>query len=89
MNLIYISVPPKFIDRGENEVMAREGTNITLSCKVKGYPLPTVTWEREGGKELSEANGHRTLGLYMLINYWTSKWNIKCKIFYEIFYSDF
>lgn len=84
MNLIYISVPPKFIDRGENEVMAREGTNITLSCKVKGYPLPTVTWEREGGKELSEANGHRTLGLYMLINYWTSK----CE-FYEIFCSDF
>lgn len=43
--------------------MAREGTNITLSCKVKGYPLPTVTWEREGGKELSEIKGHRAHGL--------------------------
>ncbi|GFY43233.1 triple functional domain protein [Trichonephila inaurata madagascariensis] len=37
--------------------MAREGTNITLSCKVKGYPLPTVTWEREGGQEISESKG--------------------------------
>ncbi|XP_035208287.1 lachesin-like [Stegodyphus dumicola] len=55
-------LPPKFIDRGENEVMAREGTNITLSCKVKGYPLPTVTWEREGGKKLSETKGHRPQG---------------------------
>ncbi|KAF8764737.1 Lachesin like protein [Argiope bruennichi] len=57
-----VLVPPKFVDRGENEVMAREGTNITLSCKVKGYPPPTVTWEREGGQEISENIGRSTQG---------------------------
>ncbi|GFQ77969.1 hypothetical protein TNCT_648381 [Trichonephila clavata] len=41
---------------------AREGTNITLSCKVKGYPLPTVTWEREGGQEISESKGRTSQG---------------------------
>ncbi|KAG8192567.1 hypothetical protein JTE90_015202 [Oedothorax gibbosus] len=62
--LIYLEVlvPPKFVDRGENEVMVREGTNITLSCKVRGHPTPTVTWEREGGQAISESKGHRQLG---------------------------
>ncbi|GIX94068.1 lachesin [Caerostris darwini] len=42
--------------------MAREGTNITLSCKVKGYPLPTVTWEREGGQDITEEKGRMSQG---------------------------
>ncbi|GIY26001.1 hypothetical protein CEXT_717731 [Caerostris extrusa] len=62
MKIIVLKVPPKFVDRGENEVMAREGTNITLSCKVKGYPLPTVTWEREGGQDITEEKGRMSQG---------------------------
>ncbi|XP_071034576.1 lachesin isoform X2 [Parasteatoda tepidariorum] len=57
-----VLVPPKFVERGESEVMAREGTNITLSCKVKGHPPPTVTWEREGGQEISDSKGQIAQG---------------------------
>jgi hypothetical protein len=31
----------------------REGTNVTLMCKAKGFPEPYVMWRREDGDEMS------------------------------------
>lgn len=34
-------------------MVVREGTNVTLSCKAKGFPEPYVMWRREDGNEMS------------------------------------
>ncbi|GFY52339.1 ig-like domain-containing protein [Trichonephila inaurata madagascariensis] len=48
-----VVVPPSFLDsETSSEVLAREGTNITLSCRVRGHPTPTITWRREDGQTL-------------------------------------
>ncbi|XP_035206950.1 protein CEPU-1-like, partial [Stegodyphus dumicola] len=48
-----VVVPPSFIDsETSSEVLAREGTNVTLSCRVRGHPAPTITWRREDGQAL-------------------------------------
>lgn len=38
-----------------NDMVVREGTNVTLICKAKGYPEPYVMWRREDGDEMSIA----------------------------------
>lgn len=44
-NISHIIVPAK-IDRAlsSEDIMAREGSNISLICNATGYPDPTVTW---------------------------------------------
>lgn len=36
-----------------NDLVVREGTNVTLTCKAKGFPEPYVMWRREDGNEMS------------------------------------
>ena len=46
-------VPPTFIDsETSSEVLAREGSNVTLSCRVRGHPAPSISWRREDGQIL-------------------------------------
>ncbi|KAF8764733.1 Lachesin like protein [Argiope bruennichi] len=54
-----VVVPPQFnqTDRS-TEVLAREGTNVTLSCAVTGHPQPTVTWQREDGQAFTAGPAH-------------------------------
>lgn len=33
-------------------MVVREGSNVTLQCKAKGYPEPYVMWRREDGTEM-------------------------------------
>ncbi|XP_065085841.1 lachesin-like [Ochlerotatus camptorhynchus] len=33
-------------------MVVREGTNVTLTCKAKGFPEPYVMWRREDGDEM-------------------------------------
>jgi Immunoglobulin domain len=42
-------------------MVVREGTNVTLTCKAKGFPEPYVMWRREDGDEMSISgeNGER------------------------------
>jgi hypothetical protein len=57
-----ISVPPVIIESmTSNDMVVREGTNVTLSCKAKGFPEPYVMWRREDGDEMSISgeNGER------------------------------
>ncbi|CAL1263931.1 unnamed protein product [Larinioides sclopetarius] len=59
-----VVVPPSFLDsETSSEVLAREGTNITLTCRVRGHPTPTITWRREDGQALmSNICQHQTEG---------------------------
>ncbi|XP_043921975.1 obscurin [Protopterus annectens] len=43
-------VPPCFLERFTNKKV-RKGTSITLSIKVEGHPVPTVTWLKEESAE--------------------------------------
>lgn len=35
-----------------SDMMVREGTNITLTCRAKGFPDPYVMWRREDSNEM-------------------------------------
>lgn len=53
---IYIAVPPVIIESmTSNDMVVREGTNVSLMCKARGYPEPYVMWRREDGDEMSIA----------------------------------
>jgi neurotrimin len=61
-NAARISVPPVIIESmTSNDMVVREGTNVTLTCKAKGFPEPYVMWRREDGDEMSISgeNGKR------------------------------
>ena len=34
------------------DVTANIGENVTLPCTARGFPQPTLTWHREGGREI-------------------------------------
>ncbi|XP_076361813.1 lachesin-like [Tachypleus tridentatus] len=52
-----VVVPPAIIDgESSSDELVREGFNITLSCRAKGYPTPTVTWRREDGQLIAAGN---------------------------------
>jgi hypothetical protein len=45
-------VPPNIVDSGTTDgVVAREGSNVSLSCRATGHPEPNITWKREDGSE--------------------------------------
>lgn len=40
---LHVVVPPDIIDHeSSNDVMAREGENVTLKCKARGHPDPEI-----------------------------------------------
>ncbi|XP_019399214.1 PREDICTED: obscurin [Crocodylus porosus] len=43
-------VPPRFLERFTNK-RVKKGVSITLSVKVEGNPLPSITWLKEESKE--------------------------------------
>ena len=58
------SVPPVILETmTSNDMVVREGTNVTLTCKAKGFPEPYVMWRREDGNEMSIGgeSGKRTI----------------------------
>lgn len=58
--LFFFSVPPQFTNTERNsEILAREGTNVTLSCTVTGHPHPMVTWHREDGQPFLAGQAHK------------------------------
>nr|CAH0099633.1 unnamed protein product [Daphnia galeata] len=47
-----VLVPPNIVDSGTTDgVVAREGSNVSLSCRATGHPEPNITWKREDGSE--------------------------------------
>ncbi|XP_023217173.1 lachesin-like isoform X2 [Centruroides vittatus] len=48
-----VLVPPDIIvAESSSDVIAREGTNVSLSCKAKGYPAPNISWRREDNEAI-------------------------------------
>ena len=39
------------------DIVAKEGSNVTLHCKAKGHPEPYVMWRREDNREI-QYNGN-------------------------------
>ncbi|XP_071533200.1 lachesin-like isoform X2 [Panulirus ornatus] len=45
---LQVVVPPDIEDTAwTGDLVVREGTNVSLECKARGYPPPVVTWRRE------------------------------------------
>ncbi|KAI4481189.1 hypothetical protein M0804_009815, partial [Polistes exclamans] len=56
---VQVVVPPSIIDKDTStDMVVREATNVTLTCKAKGYPVPYVMWRRADGKSISYDGKH-------------------------------
>ncbi|XP_076238376.1 neurotrimin isoform X3 [Calliopsis andreniformis] len=51
---LQVVVPPSIISKETStDMVVREGSNVTLTCKASGYPEPYVMWRREDGKNIN------------------------------------
>lgn len=58
-------MPSKFVrDEQRDEVIAREGTTVTLTCNATGIPTPNITWFRRLSKEEEHPERKRNLYLF-------------------------
>ncbi|XP_064488749.1 leucine-rich repeats and immunoglobulin-like domains protein 1 [Ornithodoros turicata] len=48
---LQVYAPPSWI-KHPHDYTAVEGTNVTVPCSVTGHPIPTVTWQRDAGKDV-------------------------------------
>ncbi|XP_067120233.1 lachesin-like isoform X2 [Centruroides vittatus] len=52
-----VVVPPEIIDTdSSSDVLVREGSNVTMTCRAKGYPTPTIVWRREDAQAIAVGN---------------------------------
>ncbi|CAD1475201.1 unnamed protein product, partial [Heterotrigona itama] len=49
-----VVVPPSIITKETStDMVVRESSNVTLTCKASGYPEPYIMWRREDGKNIN------------------------------------
>ena len=47
------AVPPDILDYPtSNDMVVKEGSNVTLKCSATGSPAPTITFRREDGEPI-------------------------------------
>lgn len=47
------AVPPDIIDReSSGDLTIREGQDVTLTCRAKGHPTPSIVWRREDNQDI-------------------------------------
>lgn len=49
------------------DIVVREASNVTLTCRASGYPEPYVMWRREDGEDINY-NGETGKKSFPLIN---------------------
>ncbi|KAH8334278.1 hypothetical protein KR059_008327 [Drosophila kikkawai] len=50
---VKVVVPPNIDDAlTSSDVIVREGDNVTLRCKAKGSPEPSIKWKRDDGNKI-------------------------------------
>nr|XP_044249580.1 membrane metallo-endopeptidase-like 1 [Drosophila takahashii] len=50
---VKVVVPPNIDDAlTSSDIIVREGDNVTLRCKAKGSPEPTIKWKRDDGNKI-------------------------------------
>lgn len=60
-------MPPSIVESlTSNDMVVREGTNVTLTCKAKGFPEPYVMWRREDGDEMAIGGENGRIPLFQL-----------------------
>lgn len=59
-------MPLRFLD-GETEIIANEGSDAKLDCRITGYPPPEVTWVRVDGITLRPSADVTFKYYYLLI----------------------
>ncbi|XP_066940800.1 lachesin-like [Macrobrachium rosenbergii] len=48
-----VVVPPDIIDKDSSgDLTVREGQDVTLTCRAKGHPTPTIVWRREDNRDI-------------------------------------
>nr|XP_045595287.1 lachesin-like [Procambarus clarkii] len=48
-----VVVPPDIIDReSSGDLTIREGQDVTLTCRARGHPPPTIIWRREDNQDI-------------------------------------
>lgn len=58
-----VLVPPDIVgSESSSDMLVREGSNVTLVCRAKGYPAPRITWRREDGMPIAVGNWQEQLG---------------------------
>ncbi|XP_012283439.1 lachesin isoform X2 [Orussus abietinus] len=51
---LQVTVPPSIVMKDmSTDIVVREASNVTLTCKATGYPEPYVMWRREDGKDIN------------------------------------
>lgn len=63
--LSHKTVAPTIVeDETSSDTVVDERGKVSLRCKARGYPSPTVTWRREDGRELNLGSygGKKTSG---------------------------
>ena len=51
---------PKLTKKPEN-VFVEAGKTIQLHCKAQGHPIPTLSWQKDGGASFPAADDRRIL----------------------------
>ncbi|KAK6629807.1 hypothetical protein RUM43_003627 [Polyplax serrata] len=53
-----LKIPPDILDYPTStDMVAREGSNVTMRCAAKGMPEPKIIWKREGGETIPVGQG--------------------------------
>lgn len=52
-----LTVPPNIVDEGTSgDIVSREGTDVSITCKADGRPHPRILWRREDGTNIMLRN---------------------------------
>lgn len=47
-------MPPSISDSlSSSDAIVREGSNVSLTCHVDGYPKPDIKWKRDDGLQIN------------------------------------